>query len=272
LLQVQPNPPSFDPLKLLAGLLGAKGMPVKKGKDGKAHPQEMLLPLLLPPGLLVPPGTKGALPPGGDEVEEQLRMMPDGSRCKTVLVWRHGHLKSNKTKCMPSDHSEERRLQGLLLAAPVDDMEDVWVLGGAFLDKHITVLDFDNRRIGIARAKKARKYLAQAASSSPAATIAHPKQAASQVLHQAVVTDMDRADASEPGQEADESGGGFPWGSAFFGVCLISMVAGGSSVYRKMRRPKNVTDIPDPEEVEKQPTVDHQAADEDPDADADAAE
>lgn len=165
-------------------------------------------------------------------------------------------MKSNKTSCTPRDHSEERRLQGMLLATPVDDMDDVWVLGGAFLEHFITVLDFDNKRIGFAKTGQAQKWRGPMT------------PAASQVLHRAVpVSDMDRA---LPRQEAEEASGGFPWGAAFLIVCLVSMVAGGVNMFRKMRSPKNVTDTQ--EELEKEPTVDQQAAEEDPDADADAAE
>jgi len=260
LLQVQPSAPTFDPLKLLAGLLGAPVVP--NGKDGKAHPEGMLLPLLLPPGLLVPPGTKGALPPGGDEVEEQLRMMPDGSRCKTVLVWRHGHLKSNKTSCTPSDHSEQRRLQGLLLATPVDDMDDVWVLGGVFLERVITVLDFDNKKIGFCRTQ----LTAQAPQWREPAT-----GAARQVLQGVAAPHMDNTHNSQSRQNTKDASPGFPWGMTFFLVCLISMVVFGVGFFQKMRRPKNISDQV-PEELEKEPTFDQQAAEEDPDADADAAE
>jgi len=49
------------------------------------------------------------------------------------------------------------------------------------------------------------------------------------------------------------------------------MVVFGVSYCQKMRRPKNISDQV-PEELEKEQTVDQQAAEEDPDADADAAE
>merc|ERR1712187_177801 len=77
---------------------------------------------------------------------------PDGSICTTTLEYSNGKLQKNATKCTEPKSATTRRLQ---LMPPfemplADPMEDVWVLGGIFLERYVTIFDFDNAQIGFA--------------------------------------------------------------------------------------------------------------------------
>jgi hypothetical protein len=78
--------------------------------------------------------------------------MPDGSVCKTELVMENGQVQKNTTTCTKPE--TQRRLQ--LLPPPMfggggeNPMDDLWVLGGVFLERYVTIFDFDGARIGFA--------------------------------------------------------------------------------------------------------------------------
>lgn len=234
LLQVQPNSLTFaDPLDLLAEVIGGRRegneilIPMNAqissaasqsstGSSGNETP--FVPPFLLPPFFTEPAGSG---PAGGEEVEEVLETRPDGSRCTTVLVWWQGHLQSNDTKCiLPGDDQTTRRLQepGPQLGASLEDgMNDVWVLGGVFLEHFITVFDFEHHRVGFAGTGRASVLLAP-----------ESRGADTRVYLDAVPP----AAEEQVGQRPPP----FPWGVALLGIGSLSLLACASVLSRKMRR------------------------------------
>lgn len=123
-------------------------------------------PLELDPGLAGPlgglplpsPSTSGSQV-ADTSVETVTSSQPDGTVCTSTLVWDNGKLQKNTTRCRKpvSSAHEIRRLQ---VEWPLDEespwatpseMDDVWVLGEAFLQHFVVTLDFEQSRIGFAK-------------------------------------------------------------------------------------------------------------------------
>jgi len=105
------------------------------------------------------------LPAGAREVQEVVEAHPDGSVCKTwKVLGEGGGLLKQETQCLPPGQPPRgRRLQRRLLQQlvplrlqplphrpPELPVGDIWVLGGIFLERFVTVFDFDNGRMGFA--------------------------------------------------------------------------------------------------------------------------
>jgi hypothetical protein len=98
--------------------------------------------------------------PSGEVVTETTETLPDGTICKTELVMNGRQVRKNVTTCKRAAEEEaatQRRLQlippiltGGNGGVPEDPMADLWVLGGIFLERHVTIFDFDNARVGFA--------------------------------------------------------------------------------------------------------------------------
>lgn len=105
----------------------------------------------------------GNLGRGGAE-EEIIEHQPDGSVCRTIITAENGKEKRTK-KCSKPGSDETRRLQPMIIpifspgddsatgalgaAEPQDPGDDVWVLGGVFLERFVTVFDFDKGQLGV---------------------------------------------------------------------------------------------------------------------------
>lgn len=120
---------------------------------------------------------------GGAAADSETRIvtktMPNGAVCTATLVLKNGRVQKNETRCVspedgpthPADspvdseqqakdpdseqsYLEEDSLQRLQLAGmpglSAGPMDDLWVLGGVFLERYLTAFDFDNARFGVA--------------------------------------------------------------------------------------------------------------------------
>jgi hypothetical protein len=100
----------------------------------------------------------------GEQIEEEMRTMPDGSVCKTTHVYQNGQLKKKTEQCgQPGGGGivGRRRLDGIEIpfelpfgpgvAGSKDPMDELWVLGSAFLEHFVVVFDFENARMGVAQ-------------------------------------------------------------------------------------------------------------------------
>mmetsp|Transcript_86315 Transcript_86315/g.279487 ORF Transcript_86315/g.279487 Transcript_86315/m.279487 type:complete len:576 (-) Transcript_86315:239-1966(-) len=197
LLQIQPNALApADPLELLAELLGA-GVPARPGA---------------PPPFLLPGGAPLA---AGEQVEEVSETRRDGKLCTTTLVWAHGGLQRNTTHCTPRSGTARRLRAPGSGAAVQEQMDDLWVLGGVFLEHFMAVLDFEQMQIGFAKAARSPATASPGARPPPSAE-SRPQAA-----------------------EAPERGGGaFPWAVALLGGGLAAAAACASMLSRKLRRRK----------------------------------
>jgi len=207
ILQAQPNPmaATAEPLGVLQGILGgarpgvvvggetagAEGPGGGAGQGGAMPMPPFPFPFPFPMGPLGNGSQGGGFPfpmPSagggpmavGEQVEEQISTMPDGSVCKHVLVWEGKTLKRNETTCQPPGSSADigavgvgglaqamapfmsgRRLSfgGIPIPMPFggmpgqaetapDMMESSWILGGVFLEHFVTIFDFDRERLG----------------------------------------------------------------------------------------------------------------------------
>lgn len=204
------------------------------------------------PPFAMPGGPGGA---GAEEIEEVTETKPNGTVCTTTLVWVKWTLKENKTRCRdpasPLYPPTTRRLQE-------DVLQNTWVLGGVFLEKFVTVLDFDNKRIGFA----------------DPAWVANPSPMAQNVAktvraEQEVVKDRPGHETKEMQQElrqplaysesthkADAGGSlsqGATFGMAAFGVMAMGVVLCGSVLARKMSRRRMLNAPVDKPEEEGEP-------------------
>ncbi|CAK9068397.1 unnamed protein product [Durusdinium trenchii] len=112
---------------------------------------------------------KGVL---SEQVREEIRTRPDGTVCKYITVTENGHVKSRREDC-GKPGSDVRRLQlvvpmvqreirfrdlikGGILEIPLDPAgeeepaDDLWILGGMFLERFVVSFDFDQGRMGFA--------------------------------------------------------------------------------------------------------------------------
>jgi hypothetical protein len=272
LLAIQPNPSSsMDPMELLGDLLTGSGITQGGGPEHRddPDPQGAGQPFVMPPlPFLIPiaealnatfmkghaggapisiPALNGSLqnlmpllPPvaGEEQVEEIVEMKPDGTSCTTTLVWDAKGLKRNSTECSDGKKAEQRRLSD---AGPPDSL---WVLGGPFLEHFVTVMDFENSRIGFAEpigqeaAQLERAIQVSSPNFEAAATVGEPRVS--------VQTSQPPgpADAEDP----DAHAGGFPWGTLVLLACLGTAACFFYRVQQKMKRRKNLAfgDMEDP--------------------------
>jgi len=101
-------------------------------------------------------------------IEEQIteETRPDGTICQTTLIIQGGKKQKKWTRCTKAvgggAAGPARRLQPLppSTGSPVDvqlqglgegGVDDLFVLGGVFLERYVTVFDFANARIGFAQ-------------------------------------------------------------------------------------------------------------------------
>merc|ERR1719433_2695602 len=104
------------------------------------------------------------IPQATQNVEEEIteETKPDGTICRTTLVMQGGKLQKNSTRCTKPVGGETaepaRRLQLVLPGFPnmgpqprEGSVDDLFVLGGVFLERYVTVFDFSNARIGFAQ-------------------------------------------------------------------------------------------------------------------------
>lgn len=158
------HPQASDPLGgLLGGLLG----PGADGRAGASSPGKLLRGVghgSLPadgarPGAATAPSSPGDLLGGllgsagaglrsaaaGAETRITTRTNPDGSICTNTLELQDGRVKRNVTRCTRTATAARRLQLGGIGASPEDDL---WVLGGVFLERFVTVFDFDHGRMG----------------------------------------------------------------------------------------------------------------------------
>lgn len=167
---MDPGTPSLVPMGSLGGILG--GFPDAPSTGSFPLPFDIpgLQPMLggsMESGQQMKPllddTTFGKLGRGAQE--EIIEAQPDGSVCRTMITAENGKEKRTK-RCSKPRSAETRRLQpmiipifspgddsapGLLGAAePQDSGDDVWVLGGVFLERFVTIFDFDKGQLGVA--------------------------------------------------------------------------------------------------------------------------
>eukprot|EP00931_Biecheleriopsis_adriatica_P105544 TRINITY_DN8010_c0_g1_i1.p1 TRINITY_DN8010_c0_g1~~TRINITY_DN8010_c0_g1_i1.p1 ORF type:complete len:680 (+),score=129.12 TRINITY_DN8010_c0_g1_i1:50-2041(+) len=115
-------------------------------------------------------GSMGNLGNGVNEEEEEIETetRPDGSVCQTAVVRVGGKVKSRKTTCRKPQAEQARRLQtmampldsilqdpfglsgGQPMQEPQESDTEMWILGGMFLERFVTIFDFDKGQIGFA--------------------------------------------------------------------------------------------------------------------------
>jgi len=143
------NPKKGDELDLLRG-------------NGLFKPMEGVLERLEKNG---PTGGMAPMQNTEEEIIEETK--PDGTICRTTLIMQGGKVQKKSTRCTKAVGGETagpaRRLQMMLppfTGPPADaqpqrphegGVDDLFVLGGVFLERYVTVFDFANGRIGFAQ-------------------------------------------------------------------------------------------------------------------------
>lgn len=189
MLQVQPNDAGAGSLDgMLGGLLGGmmgggmqmpmpmpplmqpqQGIP----EDSKSPPEQGEQPPIplqgLMPGIGNSPGAATRGIPNGEEVEEIMERLPNGTVCTTTVV---EDLKSRQKKVKKICQQQRRLQQGVaviplspqggfpmrglpmlpIMEIPLQEnpIDELWVLGGVFMEKFVTIFDFDKERVGFA--------------------------------------------------------------------------------------------------------------------------
>jgi len=249
-----------DPWQLLKALLGgASDGPgawpgVMPPESSSAHGGPA-------PPFAMPGGPAGA---GAEEIEEVTETKPNGTVCTTTIVWVKRTVKENKTRChdpaRPSSPTS-RRLQADLL-------QNTWVLGGVFLKEFVTVLDFDNKRIGFAdpawssptaadevgdevgEVKDDEQEVGEAGFEHEAKIMQeHEAKIMQHELRQPLAYKESTHKASGGGSLSQ----GATWGVATFGVMAMGVVLCGIPLARKMNRRKMLTAPIDKPEEEGEP-------------------
>jgi hypothetical protein len=280
LLAIQPNPSSsMDPMELLGDLLTGSG--ITQGGEPE-YPDDLDpdgQPFDLPPlPFLIPiaealnatfmhghaggapitlPAANGSLqnlmpllPPvaGEEQVEEIVEMKPDGSSCTTTLVWDENGLKRNSTECSDGTQAEKRRLSDAAAARAKKRRlaeKDLWVLGGPFLEHFVTIMDFENQRIGFAQ-----PVGQESAQLERAISMSNPNlEAATPVMDgRAAATQEGQPPGPADAEDPDAHAGGFPWGTLVLFACLGTAACFFYRVQQKTKRRKNLAfdDIEDP--------------------------
>jgi hypothetical protein len=189
MLEIQPNDMAPQNLEgaigsLLPGLLNPGRSPISQPSlptradkhDANQHSSAQQGP---PPGF--PPffgGMNGALPmkiPNvrpGQEVEQIINKLPNGSICTTTVTedlptpeTKEVHKKVKKSCVDPHQTSNQRKLQGqasplpmpimpLPMAVPLEEAPGakLFVLGGVFMEKFVTIFDYDTKKVGFGEA------------------------------------------------------------------------------------------------------------------------
>mmetsp|Transcript_31990 Transcript_31990/g.49806 ORF Transcript_31990/g.49806 Transcript_31990/m.49806 type:complete len:632 (-) Transcript_31990:206-2101(-) len=192
MLEIQPNdigPEGLDGMLngLLPGIVGGMvpgmGMPMSSSSLGAGMPMPPNGPMpprqsptagdpqnsaqqpfpFLPPGFLPPPpGGSGAAPtmPNprmGQEVEEVMQTLPNGTVCTTMVKI---DLKTQEKKVTKTCNNQRRlqpqqtmgipMLPPMVIPVQVNPVQDLWVLGGVFMEKFVTIFDFDHKQVGFA--------------------------------------------------------------------------------------------------------------------------
>lgn len=102
--------------------------------------------------------------PKPDEVvvEQQSITQPDGTICTNTVVRKGQRVVQNETGCVPLAAEGASSVRRLQLAPSLDGqtaggaksglggLDELWVLGGVFIERLITCFDFDNGRVGFA--------------------------------------------------------------------------------------------------------------------------
>jgi len=184
--------------------------------------------------------TSGMFPQAMRNTEEQIteETKPDGTICRTTLIMQGGKVQKNSTRCTKAVGGETagpaRRLQLLLppfTGSPLDaqlqgpgeageGVEDLFVLGGVFLERYVTVFDFANGRIGFAQPL-------------------HPPDAAERMKTLGL--------AEAEAQNASKAG--VPWWAVVGGIAFLS-AAGMAAVHMWSRPKHSVRDVMDPPDAE----------------------
>jgi len=239
LLHLQQNSmTSVNPWDLLNALLGNElGAAPNDSAMGGPVPGKGLPPgLALPPFLM--PQAGPPLPTDAEQVEEVVETRPDGQVCTTTLVWRHGHLKDNRTSC------RGRRLQLQWPGMPEDEMSDMWVLGGAFLENFATVFDFENHRLGIGELANGAPPLKEALPmrSLPVQHVQHGMRTPTHLQqHRGQELRAPPPHAPPPERYQQSGNGGSGWGVLGFGTVLLSLAGCAAVLWRKTQTRKNLT-------------------------------
>lgn len=287
LLAIQPNPSSsMDPMELLGDLLTGSGitqggepeLPNDLDPEGAGQPFDMPpLPFLVPiaealnatftkghagGAPITVPAADGSLqnlmpllPPiaGEEQVEEIVEMKPDGTSCTTTLVWDAKGLKRNSTECSDGTQAEKRRL------SDSETPNNLWVLGGPFLEHFVTVMDFENSRIGFAQpvGQESAQLERAIQVSNPNLEVSNPNLGAA-----TPVRDAPRMSGAQEGQppgpadaeDPDAHAGGFPWGTLVLLACLGTAACFFYRVQQKTKRRKNLAfdDMEDPARPEEE--------------------
>jgi len=177
ILQIQSNPlTSVDPVDILGGLMGPSGSGVgfpmpgfgpiggvaangpTASEPSQEDPMAMPFPFPIPQSGFDSSGPAGGFPfpiplgqaaggqqVNGEQIEQEVDTMPDGSVCTTTHVYENGEVKKSTKNCTPPQYG--RRLQ---FSSHADPMNDLWVLGGVFLQHYVTIFDFEQSRVGFA--------------------------------------------------------------------------------------------------------------------------
>mmetsp|Transcript_102536 Transcript_102536/g.256933 ORF Transcript_102536/g.256933 Transcript_102536/m.256933 type:complete len:572 (-) Transcript_102536:164-1879(-) len=123
-----------------------------------------------------------------------------------------------------------RRLQALpAFSVGADPMEDIWVLGGVFLDRFATILDFGGQRLGFAEPNLIYSTASMAASKATAAALYHTKAAP-----------MGIQGAAPTAQNNDGDSGGLSATTVLVVIVLFVGAAGLGNFFMKMQRRKNI--------------------------------
>jgi hypothetical protein len=225
------------------------------------------------------PGLPGGLPlpahmKPGEEVEEIVETQPDGSVCTTEVTTMPNGQQQKTRKCQQAG-VPQRRLQGgpvmpimiplqqpgqmqppgamPIMAAPMQQnpVEDLWVLGGVFMEKFVTIFDFDQKRVGFA--EPLNPVIKTVASSYQQKSEQQQVATASVVNHgqfplaPATMTApaLRKAAAAQPQPVAKEAaqGGTKPLTAILVVIVLVAAVAlVGLFVYRGSSTPHNMRD------------------------------
>jgi len=213
LLLIQQSPKMeiiVDPLALLAGLLAAG----QAGGPGKGMANSAIPPFLVPDQ-----------PPQQPQTQRRLQQQQDHQQAPAQQggTWWHGR----KPKGVPEGAVPAQQVPIMVAPEGFDPMEDVWVLGGVFMESFAVILDFEKHRLGLALPSHAPVLGAVPAWTAQA----HAGRAGS----------AGRAFGGGGGG----GGGGLTLGTAFFWLLLVG--GGGGAAYHFLKKTKRRTNTLPPQ-------------------------